>query len=150
MQRHAGFDGRVSKLDIGYSDHNFRPAASLCAVAMGARSRTTFCHDKNGPDHMLSADAEMKWLVDAIREFEVMKGTGIKRPADCETTTRINNRKSLVVGLPVKAGERLTADNVKIKRPGYGIQPRFYEQVLGRAAAKDLEADAVLDWKDLA
>mgnify|MGYP000614988924 CR=1 FL=1 len=142
------------QLDVGYSDHTMSPVASLCAVAMGARVvERHFTYDKSadGPDHMLSADpAEMKWLVDAIRTFEVMRGNGVKRPADSEKTTRRNNRKSLVVQQAVKAGERLTADNVAIKRPGYGIQPRFYEQVLGRTAGRDLDADAVLDWSDLA
>lgn len=141
------------RLDIGYSDHTLSPVASLCAVAMGARViERHFTYDKSaeGPDHMLSADpAEMKWLVNAIRAFEVMRGTGIKRPADSEKTTRLNNRKSLVVTQAVKAGDRLTVDNLAIKRPGYGIQPRFYEQVLGRTVGHDLEADAILDWIDL-
>jgi N-acetylneuraminate synthase len=142
------------QLDVGYSDHTVSPVASLCAVAMGARVvERHFTYDKDavGPDHMLSADpAEMKWLVDAIRAFEVMRGNGIKRPADSEKTTRRNNRKSLVLQQAVKVGERLTAEKVAIKRPGYGIQPRFYEQVLGRTAGRDLDADAVLDWSDLA
>jgi sialic acid synthase SpsE len=141
-------------LDVGYSDHTVTPVASLCAVAMGARVvERHFTYDKaaDGPDHMLSADpAEMKWLVDAIRAFEVMRGNGIKRPADSEKTTRRNNRKSLVLTQAVKAGSRLSADNVAIKRPGYGIEPRFYEQVLGRTTGRDLDADAVLDWSDLA
>ena len=140
--------------DVGYSDHTMSPVASLCAVAMGARViERHFTYDKgaDGPDHMLSADpAEMKWLVDAIRAFEVMRGNGIKRPADSEKTTRRNNRKSLVLQQTVKAGERLTADKVAIKRPGFGIEPRFYEQVLGRTACRDLDADELLDWSDLA
>lgn len=141
-------------LDVGYSDHTVSPVASLCAVAMGARViERHFTYDKrtDGPDHMLSADpAEMKWLVDAIRAFELMRGNGVKRPADSEKTTRRNNRKSLVLTQAVKAGDRLTADHVAIKRPGYGIQPRFYEQVLGRSVGRDLDADAVLNWSDLA
>jgi N-acetylneuraminate synthase len=141
-------------LDVGYSDHTVSPLASLCAVAMGARViERHFTYDKgaDGPDHMLSADpAEMKWLVDAIRAFEVMRGNGIKRPADSEKTTRLNNRKSIVLQQAVKAGERLSAEKVAIKRPGYGIEPRFYEQVLGRTAGRDLDADVVLNWSDLA
>ena len=141
------------QLAVGYSDHTLSPVACLCAVAMGARViERHFTYDKkaDGPDHMLSADpAEMKWLVDAVRIFEVMRGSGIKRPADSEKTTRRNNRKSLVLARGVKAGERLTADNVAIKRPGYGIPPKFREQVLGRAASRDLEPDSVLGWDDL-
>jgi N,N'-diacetyllegionaminate synthase len=141
------------QLDIGYSDHTLSPVACLCAVAMGARViERHFTYDKkaDGPDHMLSADpAEMKWLVDAVRAFEVMQGSGIKRPADSEKTTRRNNRKSLVLARGVKASVRLTADDIAIKRPGYGIPPKFREQILGRALSKDLEQDAVLSWDDL-
>lgn len=141
-------------LDIGYSDHTLSPVACLCAVAMGARViERHFTYDKkaDGPDHMLSADpAEMKWLVDAIRTFEVMRGSGVKRPADSEKSTRRNNRKSLVLARSLKAGERLSAEDVAIKRPGYGIQPKFCDQVLGRALARDIDKDAVLAWEDLA
>lgn len=142
------------QLDVGYSDHTLSPVACLCAVAMGARViERHFTYDKkaDGPDHMLSADpAEMKWLVDAIRAFEVMRGSGIKRPADSERVTRRNNRKSLVLARGVTAGERLTEDAVAIKRPGYGIQPKFRDQVVGRVVSRSLEQDAVLTWEDLA
>lgn len=141
------------RLDIGYSDHTLSPVACLCAVAMGARViERHFTYDKkaDGPDHMLSADpAEMKWLVEAVRAFEVMQGSGIKRPADSEKTTRRNNRKSLVLARSVKASVRLTAEDIAIKRPGYGIPPKFREQILGRALSRDLEQDAVLSWDDL-
>ena len=142
------------QLDIGYSDHTLSPIACLCAVAMGARViEKHFTYDKkaDGPDHMLSADpAEMKWLVEAVRNFEIMRGSGIKRPADSEKTTRRNNRKSVVLNRSVKAGERLTEQDIAVKRPGYGIGPKYFEQVIGRSAATDMEKDAVLTWNDLA
>jgi len=142
------------ELDVGYSDHTLSPVASLCAVAMGARViERHFTCDKNadGPDHILSADpAEMKWLVDAVRAFEMMRGTGIKQPAASEQITRRNNRKSLVLSRSIKAGVRLTEEDISIKRPGYGISPKYYEQVVGRSVACDMESDAVLTWNDLA
>ena len=142
------------QLDIGYSDHTLSPIACLSAVAMGARViEKHFTYDKkaDGPDHMLSADpAEMKWLVDAVRSFEIMRGSGIKRPAESEKNTRHNNRKSIVLGRNVKAGERLTEDDIAVKRPGYGIAPKYFEQVSGRRMAKDMQKDAVLTWNDLA
>ncbi|MBK7015859.1 MAG: N-acetylneuraminate synthase family protein [Sulfuritalea sp.] len=141
-------------LDVGYSDHTLTPVACLCAVAMGARViERHFTYDKcaEGPDHMLSADpAEMKWLVESIRAFEEMRGSGIKRPADSEKITRINNRKSIVVARNVAAGERLTTSDLAVKRPGYGIAPKYLEQVVGRLANERLEQDAVLNWSDLA
>lgn len=142
------------RLDIGYSDHTQSPIACLSAVAMGARvieKHFTYEKKADGPDHMLSADpAEMKWLVDAVRSFEIMRGSGIKRPAESEKITRRNNRKSIVLGRNVKAGERLTEDDIAVKRPGYGIAPKYFEQISGRRMAKDMQKDAVLTWNDLA
>ena len=142
------------QLDIGYSDHTLSPIACLCAVAMGARViEKHFTYDKNadGPDHMLSADpAEMTWLVKAVRNFEIMRGSGIKRPAESEKITRRNNRKSVVLTRSMKAGERLTEQDIAVKRPGYGISPKYFEQLVGRTVAADMEKDAVLTWNDLA
>ncbi len=142
------------QFDIGYSDHTLSPVACLCAVAMGARViEKHFTYDKraDGPDHMLSADpAEMKWLVEEVRNFEIMRGTGIKRPAESEKITRRNNRKSVVLDRSVKAGTRLTEDDIAVKRPGYGIDPKYFEQIAGRRVASDIERDSVLNWSDLA
>lgn len=142
------------QLGIGYSDHTLSPIACLCAVAMGARViERHFTYDKkaDGPDHMLSADpAEMKWLVEAVRNFEIMRGSGIKRPAESEKITRRNNRKSVVLNRNVKAGTRLTEQDIAVKRPGYGIGPKHFEQIIGRSVAADMEKDAVLTWNDLA
>lgn len=142
------------QLAIGYSDHTLSPVACLCAAAMGARIlEKHFTYDKkaDGPDHVLSADPdEMKWLVDAVRSFEVMRGSGIKRPADSERTTRLNNRKSLVLARPVAGGVRLTRDDLAVKRPGTGIPPRCFDEVVGRVLRSPLEADSVLVWDDLA
>ena len=140
-------------LEVGYSDHTLSPVACLCAVAMGARViERHFTYDKaaDGPDHRLSADpAEMKWLVEAVRTFEIMRGSGVKRPADSERTTRRNNRKSVVAARPLKAGEPIAAEDLAVKRPGYGIAPKYFEQLIGRRPRKDLERDAVLSWHDL-
>jgi len=141
-------------LDVGYSDHTLTPVASLCAAAMGARViERHFTYDKaaDGPDHMLSADpAEMRWLVDAIRAFEVMKGSGRKEPAASEATTRLNNRKSVVVNRSLKAGHIISAGDISVKRPGTGIEPKHLETLAGRQLIRDLDADAVLQWGDLA
>ena len=141
------------QLDIGYSDHTLSPVACLAAAAMGAHVlERHFTYDKKaeGPDHMLSADpAEMKWLVNAVREFEVMRGNGIKRPAESEKGTRINNRKSVVLASAVQAGERLSREHLAVKRPGYGIAPKDLERVIGRRVVDAMDADAVLRWEDL-
>lgn len=140
-------------LDIGYSDHTIGTTACICAAAMGARVlEKHFTHDKNaeGPDHMLSADPpEMKAIVEAVRTFEVMRGNGIKCPAESERTTRINNRKSIILSRSVQPGEVLARGDLVIKRPGYGIEPKFIDQLVGRTVSRSMEADDVLHWEDL-
>jgi len=141
------------ELDVGYSDHTLSPVACLCSVAMGAKLiEKHFTYDKkaDGPDHMLSADpAEMKWLVDAVRNFEIMQGSGIKQPANSEEITRRNNRKSIVLNRNIKAGEILIKESIAIKRPGYGIEPKYFDQIIGRSVTKDMEKDTPLSWPDL-
>jgi N,N'-diacetyllegionaminate synthase len=141
------------QLDIGYSDHTLSPLACFAAAVMGARVlEKHFTYDKGaeGPDHRLSADpAEMRWLVEAVRTFEEMRGSGIKCPSVSEKTTRINNRKSVVLKRAVEGGQRLTSEHLAIKRPGYGIAPKDLEKVIGRCVLKAMDADAVLTWDDL-
>ena len=98
---------------------------------------------------MSSNPAEMKWLVDAVRAFEVMRGSGVKAPANSEATTRINNRKSLILARTVAAGHRLSLDDLAIKRPGSGIAPKHLDEAVGRNVVRAMEADAVLQWQDL-
>lgn len=138
-------------LPIGYSDHTVTPVAALAAAAMGARLvERHFTWDKTaqGPDHQLSSDpAEMRWLVSSIREFERMRGSGIKEPAACETVTRRNNRKSVVLARAVPKGRRLEAADLTVKRPGTGIEPRHLEAVIGRQPRRALKEDEVLTWE---
>lgn len=141
------------EFDIGYSDHTIGTTACICAAAMGARViEKHFTYDKNadGPDHILSADTEeMKEIVKKIREFELMRGDGIKRPADSEKNTRINNRKSIVLTHAIRAGETFTREHLAVKRPGYGIPPKLFEEIIGRIALRDIGADEVLTWEML-
>jgi len=141
------------QLDVGYSDHALGPVACICAAAMGARIiEKHFTWDKRaeGPDHILSADPdEMKFVVDSVRQFERMRGDGVKRPAPSEASTRKNNRKSVVLERPIRTGEQLTAAHLAVKRPGYGIAPKHLDELIGRSVRRDLEADAILTWDDL-
>ena len=135
-------------LTIGFSDHTIGTSASLAAVCMGAEViEKHFTHDKTaeGPDHQLSASPkEMKEIVEKIREFELMSGTGVKRPVGKEVINRAKNRKSIVSTKLIKKGEKLTLDNLDIKRPGYGIEPKYFESVLGKKASVDIAEDVVL------
>lgn len=135
-------------IPIGLSDHSQGTLATICAVAMGAKMvERHFTYDKNadGPDHMLSSDFdEMKYLVDSIRTFEIMKGSGIKEPVGVEVQNRINNRKSIVTTKDIKKGDIFTMDNIDIKRPGSGIEPKYFETILGKTAKNDIETDELL------
>jgi N-acetylneuraminate synthase len=84
-----------------------------------------------------------------VREFEVMRGNGVKRPASSERTTRTNNRKSVVLKHRVKANQRLTREHLTVKRPGHGIAPKDMEKVIGRRVIPSMDADTVLTWEDL-
>jgi N-acetylneuraminate synthase len=141
-------------IDVGYSDHTLNPTACICAAAMGAHVlEKHFTTDKNaeGPDHMLSADpAEMKYIIDSVRLFERMRGDGVKRPADSEAGTRRNNRKSIVLEKALAAGEKITAGHIAVKRPGYGIAPKHFDELIGRTVRRDMAAENVLNWEDLA
>ncbi len=140
-------------LPVGYSDHTIGTVACVAAAAMGARVlEKHFTTDKNapGPDHILSADpVEMKSIVDQVRTLEKMLGSGIKMPAASEKTTRINNRKSIVAARRLPAGHRITLDDIAIKRPGYGIAPRFFEQLAGNVLNRELDEDEVIAWADV-
>ncbi len=140
-------------LTVGFSDHTIGTTACFAAACMGAEVvEKHFTYDKNaeGPDHQLSANPqEMKEIVDRIREFEVMKGSGAKKPVGKEIANRVKNRKSIVTIKPIKKGELLTMENIDIKRPGHGIEPKYFDQILSKKADKNLKADQVLSWSDL-
>ena len=141
------------QIPIGYSDHTIGTTACICAAAMGARViEKHFTYDKQaeGPDHMLSADSkEMKAIVNAIRTFEKMSGSGIKCSADGEKITRINNRKSVIVSCDLTAGDVLKRENLSVKRPGHGIEPKYLEELIGRSINRNISADSVLTWEVL-
>lgn len=140
-------------LKIGFSDHTIGSTACFAAACMGAEVvEKHFTYDKNaqGPDHQLSANPqEMKEIVDRIREFELMRGTGAKRPVGKEITNREKNRKSIVAIKAIKKGEIFTLENIDIKRPGYGIAPKYFEDILGKYAKDDIEDDKVLERRDI-
>jgi len=127
--------------------------ACLGAAALGAVVlEKHFTTDKNaeGPDHILSADpAEMRSIVEQVRILERMLGCGVKMPAASEKSTRINNRKSIVAARALPAGHRLTEEDIAVKRPGYGIPPRFREQLPGSVLNAPLEQDEVISWSVL-
>lgn len=138
---------------IGYSDHTLGVEACIYAAVMGAKViEKHFTYDKcaEGPDHMHSADKnDMKRLTDAVRQYESMCGNGIKAPVDDEVKNRKNNRKSVITVCDIKKGAVFSENNLDIKRPGIGIEPQFYDKILGKRAARDLKKDTIISWSDI-
>lgn len=144
------FINRYPGVVIGYSDHTIGVQCCLAARVMGALIlERHFTLDKNaeGPDHMLSSDPEeMKYLIDSVRIIETAMGDGVKMPVMQEQINRRNNRKSIVMEKSIAKGEFLTRDHLSVKRPGYGIEPKKLNDLIGRPVGQDLEKDDVLTW----
>lgn len=136
-------------LEVGYSDHTQGTAISLAAVARGATIiEKHFTLDRNlpGPDHKASLEPEeLTGMVADIRRVEISLGDGIKRVTESERKNREIARKSLVAASPIGRGETLTSGNVVAKRPGGGLAPIQYWDVLGRPASRSFNEDELID-----
>jgi N,N'-diacetyllegionaminate synthase len=135
---------------VGFSDHSTTLSAAVAAVALGAVVvERHFVLDKtlDVPDGFFSSDpAEMAALVRAIRETEAMLGDGVKRPTPTEEKMRADTRKGLVAARVIPKGALIRPEDIGIKRPGTGIAPRDFDLVIGRPAARDIQADEVITW----
>lgn len=140
-------------LPVGYSDHTMGVEVPVAAVAMGAQiieKHFTLNKNMEGPDHKASLEPdELQTMVNMIRNVEKATGDGIKKPSQREEETRVLIRRSLVAARDMKKGDIIDRQSIAIKRPGHGIAPEFMEQVLNRAAKKDLKKDSILTWDDL-
>lgn len=134
---------------IGYSDHTAGIEVAIAAVAMGAlviEKHLTLDHQLPGPDHKASLEpGEFKAMVTAIRNIEVALGDGIKRLTSSELRNKSVARKSLVSKRSIKTGELFNAENITAKRPGTGISPMRWDEVIGRRAARDYSADELIE-----
>ena len=134
--------------DVGYSDHTLGIEVPIAAVAMGAKViEKHFTLDKTmeGPDHKASLEPdELKAMVQAIRNIEKALGTGIKKPSPSERPNIEVARKSIVAARPIKKGELFTEENLTIKRPGNGISPMRWDEIIGTEAQKDYKEDDLI------
>ena len=137
----------------GYSDHTQVLSIPVAAAALGAAAiEKHFTLDRSlpGPDHKASLDpAAFARMVKMIREVEVGLGTGAKEPVASELPIRDLVRRSVTLTRTRRAGEALLATDLALLRPGHGIAPRDLGAVIGRKAARDLEAGTTLTWNDL-
>ncbi len=139
---------------VGYSDHTLGIEVPIAAVALGASViEKHFTLDRNlpGPDHKASLEPhELKAMVNAIRNIEqAISGDGRKQPSTSEIKNIVIARKSLHLSKDIKAGESLTEENLIPLRPGNGISPFYWEEVLNKKAARDLPVYHQLRWNDL-
>jgi N-acetylneuraminate synthase len=136
-------------LTVGYSDHTLGLEVSLAAVARGARiieKHFTLDRSLPGPDHVASLmPDELKHLVAGIRNIEVALGSTLKAPAATEAGHLLVARRSLVAARPLRRGEPITADALVCKRPGYGLSPMEFWDLLGRPAARDFAIDELIE-----
>jgi sialic acid synthase SpsE len=142
---------------IGFSDHTLSDPTMLVltsAYLLGARViEKHFTYDKTvkGNDHLHSMDVnDLKKFTANLEFVHGLMGEPHKQPLKSEQTSRENARRSLVLTRAVQSGEMLDESNMTYKRPGTGISPLHWDQVLGMKAAHNLENDHILEWKDLA
>lgn len=142
------------KFDVptGLSDHSLGHTGALTAVALGAKViEKHFCisrADKN-PDSSFSMEKEeFAQMVKAIRDAERAIGT-VSFDVSVKEKENLGFRRSLFVVKDIKAGEELTPDNIRSIRPGYGIKPKYYDEVIGCKANKDIKFGTPLSWDDI-
>ena len=135
-------------LPVGYSDHTEGISVAIAAVALGAvmiEKHFTMDRDLPGPDHRASIEPdELKAMIDSIRQVETALGAKRKIPVPSEQKNRVVAQKSLVAAKAIRRGEPFTEANITVKRPGTGLSPVFYWDILGRRAQKDYVSDEAI------
>ncbi len=137
-------------LPAGLSDHTLGIAVPVAAAALGAsliEKHFTLSRSRGGADSAFSLEPEeFKAMVDAVREAEQAVGGISYFPSEKEQESRVF-RRSLFVVEDVKAGEKFTAKNIRSIRPGHGLHPRFFNEVLGRKAVRNISTGTPLSWE---
>ena len=135
--------------EVGYSDHTQGIEVPIAAVALGATViEKHFTLDKNmeGPDHKASLNpSELRQMVVAIRNIEQAIGNGLKEPSSSEMANKGVARKSIVASRNIKQGEVFSEENLTTKRPGTGISPMKWYDVIGKVAARDFSEDEIIE-----
>ncbi len=137
------------KIEVGYSDHTLGIEVPIAAVAMGAtiiEKHFTLDKTMEGPDHKASLEPnELKAMVRGIRNIEKAIGNGDKRVTESESANKAVARKSIVAKRAINKGESFTADNITVKRPGTGISPMNWYEVIGKTAIHDFKEDELIE-----
>ena len=141
--------GETFGCPVGYSDHTEGIEIPMISVALGAKvieKHFTLDKEMEGPDHKASLNPEeLKKMVLAIRTAEKCLGDGIKRITPSEEKNLSAARKSIVAKRSIKKGEIFTEDNITTKRPGHGISPMRWFDVIGTEAVRDFGEDELIE-----
>ncbi|MFC1558940.1 N-acetylneuraminate synthase [candidate division KSB1 bacterium] len=136
-------------VNVGYSDHTLGIEVPIAATALGAsviEKHFTLDKTMDGPDHKGSLDpGELRMMVDAIRNIEKSLGNGVKVPSSSELKNKIIVRKSIIAVKNIKKGETFTENNITTKRPGTGINPMVWDEVIGKKAIRDFKGDDLIE-----
>lgn len=134
---------------VGYSDHTLGIEVPVAAAALGAVCiEKHFTLDKSlpGPDHRASlSPAELAAMVKAVRNVEKALGSSFKQPAPSEAPNIEVARKSIVAARDIRRGERFTEENITVKRPGNGLSPMLWDEVIGKTAVRDFPYDTLIE-----
>lgn len=135
---------------VGYSDHTLGIEVPIAAVALGAKvieKHFTLDRSMSGPDHAASLEPnELKAMVQAIRNIELtMNGNGVKEPSESETKNITIARKSIVASRQIFKGDFFSEENMTVKRPGSGISPMRWDEVIGKIAIRDFDIDELIE-----
>lgn len=135
-------------LDVGYSDHTKGIEIPIAAVALGAtviEKHFTLDKNMNGPDHKASIEPhELKQMVSSIRNIEKALGSGVKAPSPSEKKNIAAARKSIVAKKTIAKGDVFTEDNITVKRPGTGISPMKWFDIIGKTSLYDFREDELI------
>ena len=143
----------IFKIPIGFSDHTIGIHIPIAAVAKGAKvieKHFTLDRKMKGPDHHFAVEPdELKQMVQNIRDVEKAQGTGVKEASKEEQEMYEKGRRSIIAAQDISKGTKITKEMLIIKRPGFGIKPKFLETVIGKTSKKDIAADQWITWEDI-
>ncbi len=141
------------KVKVGYSDHTEGIAIPIAAAALGAsviEKHFTLSRNLEGPDHKASIEPDdLRTMVDSIRKVEKALGNGLKKVGASEAKNIDICRKSLIAAKELDVGEIISEKDLKIKKPGYGIQPNDIQKVMGLSVKHKILEDEVITWEKL-
>ena len=138
---------------VGYSDNGENMTVPIVAVSLGAKiieKHFTLNKKMKGPDHSMSSDPkQFKKLVSEIHEIEQMFGDGVKKCQKSELENLVGARRSITAKTDLFKNSIINKENITFKRPASGIEPKFFDKILGKKIQRKIKADDAIKWKDL-